>query len=249
MITLKSPREIALMKEAGRIVALAHEEVAKHIRPGISTYELDQIAYKTIIKAGASPSFKGLYDFPATICASINEVVVHGIPSKKVILKEGDIVSIDIGAEYKGYHGDSARTHPVGKVSQDVLQLLKVTNESLYKGLEQAKPGNHLSDISHAIQEYCEGYGYGVVREFTGHGIGQKVHEDPAVPNFGEPGKGPLLKEGMCLAVEPMITLGRKEVRVLQDGWTTITVDRKPAAHFEHSIAITKDGYEILTKL
>ena len=214
MVTTKSAREIDLMREAGRIVALAHDEVRKHIKPGVSTKELDKIVEDTIRKNGAIPSFKGYHGFPASICASINEVVVHGIPSKKQILKEGDIISVDIGAIYKGYHGDSAWTYTVGKVNDETQKLLEVTEASLFKGLEMVKAGNRLTDISHNIQVYAESFGYGVVREFTGHGIGNQLHEDPAIPNFGLPGKGIILKPGMTLAIEPMINMGKKEVRV-----------------------------------
>lgn len=249
MITIKSKREIDLMREAGRIVALAHAEVKKNIRPGISTLELDRIAEDVIRKNGAIPSFKNYEGFPASICASINEVVVHGIPKDKAILKDGDIISVDIGAIYKGYHGDSAWTYAVGKVKPEVLKLMEVTEQALFKGLEQVKPGNHLSDIGHAISSYVQPYGYGVVEEFTGHGVGRQMHEEPAVPNFGKEGKGPILKVGMTLAIEPMINLGTKRVRILSDGWTTVTADRKPSAHFEHSVAITEDGYVILTTL
>ena len=249
MVTTKSAREIDLMREAGRIVALAHDEVRKHIKPGVSTKELDKIVEDTIRKNGAIPSFKGYHGFPASICASINEVVVHGIPSKKQILKEGDIISVDIGAIYKGYHGDSAWTYTVGKVNDETQKLLEVTEASLFKGLEMVKAGNRLTDISHNIQVYAESFGYGVVREFTGHGIGNQLHEDPAIPNFGLPGKGIILKPGMTLAIEPMINMGKKEVRVLKDGWTTVTSDGSLSAHFEHTVLVTETGYEILTKL
>ena len=248
MITIKSDREIALMKEAGRITAFAHEQVRKAIRPGISTYELDQIAYNAIISCGATPSFLNYQGYPASICASVNEVVIHGIPSKKKILKNGDIISIDIGAIYHGYHGDAARTHCVGEVKEEVKTLVEMTKQAFYEGIKLAKPGNRLSDISHAIGTFAEGLGYGVVKDFTGHGIGQHMHEDPAVPNYGEAGHGPLLKKGMCLAIEPMINLGTYRVKILSDGWTTVTTDSKPSAHFENTIVITDDGCEILTK-
>ena len=248
MITIKSDREIALMKEAGRITAYAHEQVRKAIRPGISTYELDKIAYNAIISCGATPSFLNYQGYPASICASVNEVVIHGIPSKKKILKNGDIISIDIGAIYHGYHGDAARTHFVGEVKEEVKTLVKMTQQAFYEGIKMAKPGNRLSDISHAIGEFASSLGYGVVRDFTGHGIGQHMHEDPAVPNYGEAGHGPLLKKGMCLAIEPMINLGTYRVKILSDGWTTVTTDGAPSAHFENTIVITDDGCEILTK-
>ena len=248
MITIKSDREIALMKEAGRITAFAHEQVRKAIRPGISTYELDKIAYNAIISCGATPSFLNYQGYPASICASVNEVIIHGIPSKKKILKNGDIISIDIGAIYHGYHGDAARTHCVGEVKEEVKTLVEMTKQAFYEGIKLAKPGNRLSDISHAIGTFAEGLGYGVVKDFTGHGIGQHMHEDPAVPNYGEAGHGPLLKKGMCLAIEPMINLGTYRVKILSDGWTTVTTDSKPSAHFENTIVITDDGCEILTK-
>ena len=247
MITIKSNREIDLMIEAGRITALAHRKVKEAIRPGISTYELDKIAEETIRACGAIPSFKGYGGFPGSICASINNVVVHGIPKKSTILKNGDIISVDIGANYKGYHGDSAMTHGVGEVSESRKKLMEVTEASLYKGLEQAKPGNRLSDISHAIEAYVLEHGYSVVKDFTGHGIGRNLHEDPAIPNYGEAGHGPILKPGMTLAIEPMVNAGKYGVRILSDDWTTVTVDKSDSAHFEHTIVITENGYKILT--
>lgn len=248
MITIKSDREIAIMREAGRITAYAHEMVRLAIRPGVSTYELNKIAYDAIISQGATPTFLNYNGYPASICASVNETVVHGIPSKKTILKNGDIISIDIGACYHGYQGDAARTHYVGEVKDEVKALVEVTKQAFYEGLKFAKPGNRLSDISHAIGSFAESYGYGVVRDFTGHGIGKEMHEDPAIPNYGEAGHGPILKKGMCLAIEPMINLGTYRVKILSDGWTTITQDKKPSAHYENTIVITDDGYEILTK-
>lgn len=247
MITIKSNREIELMIEAGRITALAHRKVKEAIRPGISTLELDKIAEETIRACGATPSFKGYNGFPGSICASINNVVIHGIPKQNIILKDGDIISVDIGACYKGYHGDSAMTHGVGNVSEHRKRLMKVTKESLYKGLEMAKPGNRLSDISHAIESYVNAHGYSVVRDFTGHGVGRNLHEDPAVPNYGEAGHGPILKPGMTLAIEPMVNAGKHYVRILADDWTTVTADHSDSAHFEHSILITENGYKILT--
>lgn len=247
MISIKSAREIDLMKEAGRIVALAHQEVQRHIKVGVSTYELDQIVENVIRNNNAIPSFKGYGGFPGSACTSINEQVVHGIPSTSVILQDGDLISIDIGANYKGYHGDSAWTYVVGTVSDDIQKLMDVTKESLFKGLEQAKAGNRLSDISHAIQTHAESFGYSVVREFVGHGVGKQLHEDPQIPNYGLPHKGPKLKAGMTLAIEPMINMGRKEVRVLQDNWTTVTIDGLPSAHYEHSILVTDGEPVILT--
>lgn len=249
MLTIKSKREIELMKKAGSIVELALENVHKAIKPGVSTLELDRIAYKTIIENDAIPSFLNYNGFPNTICASINETVIHGIPKNSMILKDGDIISIDVGASYKGYHGDAARTFPCGNVSSEKLKLIEVTKQSLYEGLKFAKPGNRLSDISHAIETYAKSFGYGVVEEYTGHGIGLRLHEEPFIPNFGLPGHGPILKEGMTLAIEPMITLGKKDVEVLNDNWTVQTVDKLPAAHYEQSIVIIDKGYEILTKI
>ncbi|HPG42440.1 MAG TPA: type I methionyl aminopeptidase [Acholeplasmataceae bacterium] len=247
MIQIKSQREIELMREAGRILDLTRKMLEEHIKSGISTLQLDQLAESFIINLGATPSFKGYHGFPGSICTSINEVVVHGIPSNKHILKEGDIITLDFGVNYKGYHADSATTYPVGKVTPEIEKLLEVTEKSLYVGLEQAKPGNQVSDISHAIETYVKPFGYGIVEEFTGHGIGRSLHEDPYVPNFGKPHQGPVLKPGMTFCVEPMVNLGTKRVKILSDNWTTVTTDRKPSAHFEHMIVITETGYEILT--
>ena len=249
MISIKSSREIDLMRAAGRIVALAHQEVAKHIQPGVSTYELDQIVEQVIRTNGATPSFKGYGGFPASACTSVNEQVVHGIPNKKVILQDGDLISIDIGANYKGYHGDSAWTYAVGTVSSDVQQLMDVTKECLKRGLEQATAGNRVSDISHAVEAYADQFGYGVVREFVGHGVGKQLHEDPQIPNFGQPGRGPKLRAGMTLAIEPMINMGVRTVRVLDDNWTAVTIDKKPSAHYEHTIVVTDGAPIILTTL
>ncbi|NLJ76941.1 MAG: type I methionyl aminopeptidase [Peptococcaceae bacterium] len=248
MITIKSARELAYMREAGRIVAKAHAAVAQAVRVGITSLELNQLAEETIINEGGRPAFKGLYGFPFAVCASINEEVVHGFPSLRK-LKNGDIISIDIGAEINGYYGDGAATYPVGDVSSKVLQLLHATEESLYKGIAQARAGNRLSDISHAVQTCAEGYGFSVVRDYVGHGIGTKPHEEPQVPNFGRPGRGPRLQAGMTLAIEPMINMGTYEVRTLSDNWTVVTLDAKLSAHFEHTIAITDDQPEILTKM
>jgi methionyl aminopeptidase len=248
MIVTKSKQEIGWMREAGRIVALVHQELKKVIEPGITTKELDALAEKVIRSHGASPSFKGYGGFPGNICTSINEELVHGIPSGRK-LKEGDIISIDIGAEYKGYHGDSAWTYPVGEISEEDRRLLRVTEESLYKGLAEAKPGARLSNISHAIQTHVESAGFSIVREYVGHGIGSKLHEDPQIPNFGPPNRGPRLKPGMVLAIEPMVNAGERYVHTLADRWTVVTQDGKKCAHFEHTIAITESGYEILTQL
>ena len=247
MIYIKSKREIELMRVAGDIVARTHEVLKKHLRPGISTHQLDEIANNFIVSQDAIPSFKGYGGFPGSICTSINEVVVHGIPSKKNILKDGDIITIDIGACYKGYHGDSAWTYEVGTVDEKVRKLLKTTEEALFVGLNAIKPGNRISDISNAIESYVKQFGYGIVEEFTGHGIGRKLHEDPAIPNFGKANEGSTLREGMVICIEPMINLGTKRVRVLRDNWTTVTQDKKTSAHYEHMVAVTKDGYDILT--
>lgn len=248
MIIVKTERELEIMREAGRIVALTHEALKEHIKPGISTKRLDEIAEEFIRSHGATPSFKGYNGFTGSICASVNEELVHGIPGKRV-LKNGDIISVDIGAYYKGYHGDSAWTYAVGEISSEDQKLLDVTEAALYKGLEHAKPGNRLSDISHAIQSYAEPLGFSIVREYVGHGVGQDLHEAPQIPHYGPPGKGPLLKPGMVLAIEPMINAGSRYVRTLEDNWTVVTVDKENCAHFEHTIAITDSGYRILTKL
>jgi methionyl aminopeptidase len=236
------------MREAGRIVALTHQELARAIKPGVTTKQLDELAETFIRSKGAVPSFKGYGGFPGSICASVNEELVHGIPGKRV-LNEGDIISLDIGAEFQGYHGDSAWTYAVGKVSEEAERLMRVTEESLYKGLEQARPDARLSDISHAIQVHAEAAGFSIVREYVGHGVGRDLHEDPQIPNYGPPGRGPRLKPGMVLAIEPMVNAGERYVRTLEDKWTVVTVDGKKCAHYEHTIAITEEGYEILTKL
>ncbi len=247
MIILKSRMEIDIMREAGRIVALTHQELAKAIKPGVTTKQLDELAETFIRSKGAVPSFKGYGGFPGSICASVNEELVHGIPGKRV-LHEGDIISIDIGAQLEGYHGDSAWTYAVGKISEEDQRLMKVTEESLYKGLEKAIPGGRLSDISHAIQIHAEAAGFSIVREYVGHGVGRGLHEDPQIPNYGPPGRGPRLKPGMVLAIEPMVNAGERYVRTLEDNWTVVTVDGKNCTHYEHTIAITEDGYEILTR-
>lgn len=247
MIICKTPREIEIMREAGRIVALTHEELKKHILPGITTKELDVIAEQFIRKQGAIPSFKGYNGFRGSICASVNDELVHGIPGDRV-LKNGDVISIDIGAKYNGYHGDSAWTYPVGEIDENTKRLLEVTEESLYLGLKEAKPGERLSNISHAIQTYVEANGFSIVREYVGHGVGQDLHEDPQIPHYGPPNKGPRLKPGMVLAIEPMVNAGSRYVKTLADDWTVVTVDGRRCAHFEHTVAITETGYEILTK-
>jgi methionyl aminopeptidase len=248
MIICKSDKELNIMREAGRIVAETHRLLQIAIKPGVTTAELDQIAESFIRSQDAVPSFKGYNGFPGSICASVNEELVHGIPGQRR-LNEGDIISIDIGAKFQGYHGDSAWTYPVGKISDTAQKLLDVTEQSLYAGLAEAKPDVRLYTISHAIQKSIEDEGFSVVREYVGHGIGADLHEEPQIPNFGSPDRGPRLKSGMVLAIEPMVVAGERYVKTLQDNWTVITVDGTLCAHFEHTIAITPDGYEILTKV
>lgn len=248
MIICKSETELKLMRRAGQIVAETHRLLAKSIQPGITTKELDQIAEDYIHSQGATPSFKGYNGFPASICASVNDELVHGIPGQRK-LNEGDIISIDIGAQYKGYHGDSAWTYPVGKVSETAKKLLEVTEKSLYAGLEMAKPDVRLFTISHAIQKCIEDEGFSVVKEYVGHGIGADLHEEPQIPNYGIPDRGPRLRQGMVLAIEPMVNVGERFVKTLEDNWTVVTVDGSLCSHFEHTIAITANGFEILTKL
>lgn len=248
MIIIKSQREIMLMREASRIVAVVLKDLESFIVPGVTTKEISNRAEKIIRDAGAIPASKGYNGFPEAICTSVNDVIVHGIPNNQK-LKEGDIVSCDVVVTYQGYNGDACRTYRVGKVSSDTDRLIRVTEECLEKGLELVKPGIHLSDISAAIQKHAEENGYSIVREFTGHGIGRSMHEDPMIPNYGEAGHGPILKEGMTLAIEPMVLQGKKECYVLNDGWTTKTLDGKLASHHENTIVVTKEGYEILTKL
>lgn len=247
MIICKSEYELTLMREAGRIVAQTHRLMRESIKPGITTMELDRIAEQYIRSQGAVPSFKGYNQFPGSICASVNEELVHGIPSHRK-LGEGDIISIDIGAQYQGYHGDSAWTYGVGEISDTAKKLLEVTEKSLYAGLNQAKPDVRLFTISNAIQRAIEEEGFSVVREYVGHGIGADLHEEPQIPNYGTPDRGPRLKPGMVLAIEPMVNVGERYVKTLEDNWTVITVDGSLCAHFEHTIAITHEGYEILTK-
>lgn len=248
MIVLKTTRELSLMREACRISAGALRVAGEAVRPGISTREIDRIAYDYIISQGAEPNFLNLYGFPATACISINDEVIHGIPSEKRILKDGDIVSIDLGAKINGYNGDNAATFACGNISDEAKRLMDTTRESLYEAIKFAVPGGKLGDISHAVQRYCEERGYGVVREYTGHGIGKALHEDPSVPNYGTPGRGVRLLPGMTIAIEPMINQGTARVKVLPDGWTVKTLDSKLSAHFEHTVAITKDGPVILTR-
>lgn len=246
MITIKNDLEIDLMRKAGEIVGKTLNLLEQNIRPGITTAELDKIAEEFITKHGAKPSFKGLYGFPASVCISVNDTVVHGIPGNYV-LKDGDIVSVDCGACIGGFHGDAARTFPVGNVSEQAIKLIEVTRESFFEGIKKAKVGNRLSDISHEIQQYAESQGFSVVRDFIGHGIGRDVHESPDVPNFGKAGKGPMLVAGMALAIEPMINEGKYQVKSLNDGWTVVTADGKLSAHYENTIVILPNGPEILT--
>lgn len=248
MITIKSRHELDIMREAGRIVAQAHAAIASAVTPGITTRELDALVEGVIRKAGATPSFLGYNGFPGSICASVNDELVHGIPGDRRLV-EGDIISVDIGAYYKGYHGDSAWTYGVGQISQAAQELLQVTEGSLFAGIAQALVGNRLSDISHAVQMYAEPKGYGIVKDYVGHGIGRDMHESPQIPNYGPPGKGPRLRAGMVLAIEPMVNAGGADVRTLADNWTVVTQDGSLCAHFEHTVAITDDGPQLLTVL
>lgn len=246
-ITIKSAREIELMREAGRILALTHEELGKALEPGMSTLDVDRLGEKIIRGYGCIPSFKNYNGYPASICVSVNDEVVHGIPTEKHILKEGDIVSLDAGVIYKGYHSDAARTHAVGKVSEEARQLMEVTKQSFFEGIKFAKAGNHLNDISKAIQAYAEQFGYGVVRDLVGHGIGTHLHEAPEVPNFAQKRKGILLRPGMTLAIEPMINAGTWEVVWMDDDWTVVTADGSLSAHYENTVLITEGEPEILS--
>ncbi len=248
MISVKSKSELEKMRKAGIIAGNALHFGGRSIKVGMTTFELDKIIHDYIVKNGAKPSFLGYGGFPASACISINNQVIHGIPSKKVRIQEGDIVSIDVGAYIDGFHGDTAYTFAVGKISEEAQQLLKVTEESLYKGIEQAIVGNRIGDIGHAVQEHCEAYGYGVVRKFIGHGLGRQLHESPEVPNFGREGHGPRLVAGMTIAIEPMINAVGEDVKTLPDGWTVLTKSGSLSAHFEHSVAVTPDGPVILTK-
>lgn len=247
MISIKSEREIELMVIAGEIVGNTHKYLIPYIKHGITTKELDTLAYNYIISQDATPSFLNYEGYPASICTSVNEEVVHGIPDNRK-LKDGDIISIDIGACYKGYHGDSAWSYPVGTVSKDREELLKNTEASLFEGLSVIKDGAHVGDIGYAVSAYAKKHNLGVVKELVGHGVGNHLHESPDVPNYGKQNTGPILKEGMVIAVEPMLNLGTANVYLLDDDWTVITADGEPSAHFEHTVLVTKDGYRILTK-
>ncbi len=248
MITLKNASEIKKMEEACKISAQALAHAGNFMQEGISTYEIDHEIHKFIVGAGAKPNFLGLYGFPGSACISVNEEIIHGIPSKSKILKNGDIVSVDTGAFYDGFNGDNAYTFMVGDVEEEIQLLLQRTQESLMKGIAAAKPGNRIGDISFAIQSYVEQFGYGVVKEYVGHGIGKKLHEDPEVPNYGKEGRGPRLAPGMTIAIEPMINLSGEGCRQLSNGWTVVTTSGKASAHFEHTIVITNDGARILTQ-
>lgn len=247
MIVLKTARELKIMRAAGRISQKALRLAGEAVEPGVTTKELDSIVRKYIESQGAVPSFLGYGGFPASACISVNNVVIHGIPSEKCVLNQGDIVSIDVGAFFEGFHGDNAWTFPCGDVSDEAKMLMKTTEESLFKGIEAAVAGARVGDIGHAVQEYVELRSYSVVRKFVGHGVGTKLHEDPSVPNYGAPGRGARLLPGMAIAIEPMVNMGSHEVKVLGDKWTTVTADGKLSAHFEHTIAITPDGPVILT--
>lgn len=249
MIEIKSEREIQLIKEASHIVALCLETLKSKIKPGMTTMELNDICEKIILDNGCLPACKGYEGFPTAVCASVNEVVIHGIPSNKQRLKNGDVVKIDLVASYKGYHGDSAYTYIVGEVSKDVEKFLEVTQGALYAGISKVKEGVHLGDVEAAIGDYIKPYGYGILENYTGHGIGREMHEEPAIFNYGIPGSGPILKEGMVLCIEPMVCMGTNKVRVLKDGWSVQALDKKKTAHFEHTVVVRKDGCDILTKL
>jgi methionyl aminopeptidase len=246
MIPIKSEQDLSLMRESGKTLAKILKKVQESIRIGITTLQIDELAEDLCRQAGAAPAFKGYRGFPASICTSVNEEIVHGIPSQKR-LKEGDIISVDLGINYNGYFSDAAVTLPVGKISSGARKLIDVTKESLAKGIKATQANNRLTDISYAIQSYVERHGFSVVRQFVGHGIGRQLHEEPEIPNFGRPHRGPQLKEGMVLAIEPMVNMGTWESEVLEDSWTAVTKDRLYSAHFEHTVAITKDGPEILT--
>lgn len=247
MITLKSAQEIEILRESNRIVAQILASLRDFIRPGVTTKELNRLAERLTRQKGATPAFKGYNGYPATLCVSVNEEIIHGIPGPKR-LREGDLVSLDMGVRYRGYYGDAAITLPVGKVNQRARKLLQVTKEALKRAIEVAVPGNRLSDISYAIQSYAEGEGFSVVREFVGHGIGKRLHEDPQIPNYGPPHRGPFLKVGMVLALEPMVNVGTWRAELLSDSWTAVTADGSLSAHFEHTIAITDDGPLILSR-
>lgn len=246
-VSIKSAREIELMREAGNILAIVHEELEKFLRPGISTLDIDKKGYEIIKSYDCIPSFLNYEGYPASICVSVNDEVVHGIPSKRRILQEGDIVSLDAGVIYKGYHSDAARTHGIGEISEEAQRLIDVTKQSFFEGIKFAKEGNHLHDISKAIQQYVESNGFSIVRDLVGHGVGKELHEDPQIPNYKAPGRGPKLLEGMTLAIEPMVNQGAYDVWWLEDDWTVVTQDGSLSAHYENTVLVTKEGPEILS--
>jgi methionyl aminopeptidase len=248
MIVCRSAAELRRLREANQLVGQVLQQIRRVVAPGVTTADLDALAEREIRAAGAVPAFKGYKGYPASICASVNEQVVHGIPSSSHSLREGDIISIDLGAKLDGFYGDSAVTVGVGRITAKAADLLRVTEESLWKGIEAVRPGARVSDIGHAVQKHVEKFGFSVVREFVGHGIGSELHEEPQIPNYGDPGRGPRLAEGMVLAIEPMVNAGAPGVKVLHDGWTAVTEDRSLSAHFEHTVAVTSDGVEVLTK-
>ena len=247
MVIIKSPREISLMKEAGRVVGLVFQTLEKEIKPGMSTLDIDSIVEKVMLENDCIPAEKGYYGYPNASCVSVNETILHGIPSSKIILKSGDIVSVDIVASYHGYMADACRTFKVGVISERAERLLKVTKDAFFEGLKQVVVGGHIGDISSAIQQYVETHGYNVTRDYTGHGIGSHMHEDPSIPNYGKAGTGVKIEPGMALAIEPMVLEGRKDTRVLPDGWTVKSKDGKLTAHYENTVIVTDKGYEIIT--
>ena len=247
MVIRKSPREITLMKEAGRVVGLVFKNLQEAIKPGMSTLDIDVIVEKTMLDNNCTPAEKGYYGYPASACVSVNDTLIHGIPSNKIILREGDIVSVDIVANYKGYMADACRTYKVGTITDRAARLVKVTKDAFFEALKFVHPGAYIGDVSAAVQRYVESHGYNVSRDYTGHGIGTEMHEDPAIPNYGKPGTGVKLEPGMALCIEPMVLEGRKDTRVLGDGWTVKAKDGKLTAHYENTVIVTEDGYEIIT--
>jgi len=247
MVIRKSPREITLMKEAGRVVGLVFKNLQEAIKPGMSTLDIDAIVEKTMLDNNCTPAEKGYYGYPASACVSVNDTLIHGIPSNKIILRDGDIVSVDIVANYKGYMADACRTYKVGTITDRAARLVKVTKDAFFEALKFVHPGAYIGDVSAAVQRYVESHGYNVSRDYTGHGIGTEMHEDPAIPNYGKPGTGVKLEPGMALCIEPMVLEGRKDTRVLGDGWTVKTKDGKLTAHYENTVIVTEDGYEIIT--
>jgi methionyl aminopeptidase len=249
MIICKSPREVEKLRDSGRMVREILEEMRRRVQPGVTTLDLERFAEKRLRQLGVTPAFKGYRGYPCCLCASVNEEIVHGIPSPRRVLRTGDIVSLDLGIVLHGYYGDSALTVPVGEISEPLKKLLRVTEECLELAIQKARAGNRLGDVSAAVQQHAERHGFSVVREFVGHGIGREMHEEPQIPNFGKPGHGPLLKPGMVLAIEPMVTQGGEAVRVLEDHWTAVTADGGYSAHFEHMVAVTSNGPDVLTRL